>query len=309
MKSAHVVRNYQQQDFTAFVRLNMNFNKSDAVKQSDSLDALTQLLKKPGYEATRDLLVAEVNGIIIGYVSVIPELGIERVILDYLFHPAYCTGTVPRDMFNCALGRGKELGAKVAHVNLSSAELATTDLLTNLGFHIVRRYHALKIDLSKVNLEIIEQLDSVCCHLESGQEGKLSKIQNSCFKNMWGYEPCSGEQIIWWLNFRRNCPDDIILALKKDKVLGFCWTGTGCGNDMATGKPKGRIYMLGVDSKCRNTGMGRRLLLEGLLYLKRKGREIIEITVGSDNDEALSLYHSVGFKLSENTLWYEKVID
>ena len=310
MQRNYIIRNYRPQDFSAYVRLNMNFSKSDAVKRTDSLEALSQMLDKPGYRAVNELFIAEADGAIVGCANVTPELGIGRVIIDYLVHPAYCTGSMPGELINCALERAKHLGAEVAHMNISSAELSTIVLLSNLGFHEVRCFHELRLDFSKVDLiNNIEQLSSGYRHLEHGEEEKLAEIQDCCFSGTWGYDPETARHITWWLNFRRSCLDDVIFAVEEGKVFGYCWAGTSCGYDLSTGKSRGRIYMLGVDPKYRGRGIGRKLLLAGLSYLKSKGRELIDITVDSQNIEAVALYRSVGFQLSENTLWYEKVID
>ena len=66
--------------------------------------------------------------------------------------------------------------------------------------------------------------------------------------------------------------------------------------------------MLGVDPDFRNRGLGRELLRAGLSHLKSRGREIIDITVDSENEAAVKLYDSEGFRLCEETLWYEKII-
>lgn len=309
MRRNYVVRNYIPQDFTAYVRLNISFSKSDAVKRIDSLEALTQMLKKPGYRAINDLFIAEANGMIVGCANVVPELGIGRVVLDYLVHPAYCTGSMPEELINRALQRAKELGAQVAHINIASVDLAAEELLLKLGFEVERRSHELRLDLSKTRLEAIESADSMFRHLQIGEEERLAEIQNLCFADTWGYDSGTAEHVNWWLNFRRNCLDDVILAWDGNSVIGYCWMGISCGSDLATGKSKGRIYMLGVSPEYRNKAIGKKMLVTGLLYLQGKGREIIDITVDSQNAAAIGLYCSMGFQVVEDTLWYQKAID
>lgn len=124
----------------------------------------------------------------------------------------------------------------------------------------------------------------------------------------WGYNPNTAADIIWQLEVKGNCPDDVILAWDESKLIGYCWTDANCGDDPSTGKSKGRIYMLGVDPDYRSRGIGRKLFLAGLSYLKSKGREIIDITVDCRNFVAIRLYHSEGFEPSADTLWYEKIM-
>ena len=66
--------------------------------------------------------------------------------------------------------------------------------------------------------------------------------------------------------------------------------------------------MLGVDTDYRNRGLGKKLLWSGLLHLRNKGRELIDITVDSQNIVAVTLYRSMGFQLHGETVWYEKVV-
>jgi mycothiol synthase len=308
MEYKYIIRNYRPEDFTTFARLNLDFSKLDSAGCIDSPEALTHMLNRPGYLADKDLFIAEVGGEVVGYASVILEPGIRRVIIDCLVRPDYRAGPVPEELISHAMQRGKELKAKVAHMNISAADQAVAELLTDLGFNIVRCFHELRIDLSMTVLEANGQFDSVCCCMKSGEEEQLIQIQNRCFTGTWGYDPDAARHLTWWLQFRRNSLNDIILTWEENRVTGFCWTGTICGSDLTTGRSKGRIYMLGVDPECRRRDVGKNLLLAGLSYLKSEGREIADITVDSQNIVAVNLYRSVGFEPLENTLWYEKVI-
>jgi mycothiol synthase len=66
--------------------------------------------------------------------------------------------------------------------------------------------------------------------------------------------------------------------------------------------------MLGVDTDYRGKGLGKKLLLAGLLYLRNKGRELIDITVDSQNIVAVALYRSMGFQRHGETEWYERAV-
>ena len=144
-------------------------------------------------------------------------------------------------------------------------------------------------------------------HLQPGEEDKLTRIQNRCFTGTWGYNPNTIEDITYYINLSYHSPEDIILIYEGDKPVGYCWMEIN--REVAKGKRKGYIYMLGVDPDYRGRGIGKIALLAGLSYLKNKGIRVAEITVDSKNEVACALYHSVGFKLWTTTLWYEKTID
>ena len=266
------------------------------------------MANRPNYDAREDLFFADVDGAIIGYLDITVELGIGRVVLDYWVHPSYSPRPILMELLHRALERARKLGARKAHVSVHSDKLAEAELLLSSGFNEVRRHYEFRLDVSEVNLESADRLNSACRHLEAGGEERLVQIQNRCFAGTWGYNPNTIEDIAWWLRVKGNSPDDVILAWDGSRVIGYCWTAADCGQDSSTGRNKGRIYMLGVDPDLRNRGLGRELLRAGLSHLKSKGREIIDITVDSKNDAAIKLYDSEGFQLCEETLWYERII-
>ena len=267
------------------------------------------LASRPNYQVSKNLFFAEVGGVIIGYINVLPELGIGRVILEYGASPSYQSEAVFKELFDCAMKRAKEIGAKVAHVSIPATDLAGAELLSNLGFEVIRRFHELRMDVSDVNLEAVEQSGTAYRHLDAGENELLAWIENRCFMDTWGFNPNTAEYIGWELSARGDCPDDVILALSEGKPIGYCWTEAECGRDSSTGKSKGRIYMLGVDTDYRVKGLGKKLLRAGLLHLKNKGRELIDITVDSQNIAAVTLYRSLGFQLHGETVWYEKAVN
>jgi len=277
----------------------------DAYERLKDGAVFAHLLTKPGYDIVRNLFFAEVGGAIIGFINVVPELGINRAVLEYAVSPSAELKILLQALIKPALKRTREIGATVAHVSVPSLETAPAEVLTNIGFKPVRRFCDLQLNISEINLEGADKMDWECRYFKDGDMQLLSDIQNRCFAGEWGYNPNTVEDTAWQLKVRNNCPEDIALALDKGEVIGYCWTESECGVEPSTGMPKGRIYMLGVDSRYRGKGLGRQLLLKGLSHLKKQGRELIEITVDTQNTVAIALYKSLGFHLCRETAWYE----
>lgn len=59
---------------------------------------------------------------------------------------------------------------------------------------------------------------------------------------------------------------------------------------------RGFVQRLAVRPDAQGTGTGRRLLLDGLHWMRRHGAARAVVNTQSDNQAALSLYHSVGFE-------------
>jgi mycothiol synthase len=266
------------------------------------------LLSRPDYQVSENLFFAEANDVVIGFINAVAELGIGRVVLEHGVGSSYKSEVVLERLVDRAMRRARELGAKVAHVSMPATEATQAEILLSLGFGVVRRFYELRLDASSVNIEAAEQSELAYRHLKSGEEELLAWIENRCFMGTWGFNPNTAEYIGWELSTKGDCPDDVILALSEAKVIGYCWTEAKYSQDSSTGKREGRIYMIGVDVGYRGEGLGKKLLREGLLHLRNKGRELIDITVDSQNIVAVTLYRSMGFQLHRETIWYEKFV-
>jgi mycothiol synthase len=301
----YVIRNYRPDDFDNYIRLNVEAEKLDPGERCTSPKVLGERLGRPNYHPEQDLFIAEAAGKVIGHIDVTPELAIGRVVLDCLVHPQHRRKGLAKELSYYAIRRARELGAQVAHVNITQDNVAAKNLLSKLGFGPVRRFLELRLQLSKGRLPDVEQTALLCHHLQCGEEDKLAQIQNRSFTDTWGYNPNTTEEILYRVNLSNCSPRDVILASEEDEPIGYCWTTI----NMEEGESKGQIYMLGVDPGHRGRGIGKLLLLAGLSYLKSRGVAVAGLTVDSQNRAACALYESVGFKISSTTLWYEKVLD
>ena len=100
--------------------------------------------------------------------------------------------------------------------------------------------------------------------------------------------------------------DKTTMGRGKDVFQTTCWTEI-IDLAMDSGKEKhGIIYMIGTDPEFRGKGLGKKVLLAGLSYLKNKGINTVSLSVDSENRVAYELYRSMGFEERGSTLWYEK---
>ena len=194
------------------------------------------------------MFIVEIAGNIIGYIDVTPELAIGRVILECWVHPEHRRRGVATKLLSYATHRAKELGVRVAHVNIAEDNVVAKGMLSKLGFECVRRYLELRLDMAKVSWQDIDQTMPECRYLQRGEEDKLTHIQNRSFVGSWGYNPNTVEEIIYRTGLSNCSPEDIVLACDGDKVIGYCWTGLIDGGEAASGGRKGRIYMIGTDT-------------------------------------------------------------
>ncbi|MFC1977483.1 GNAT family N-acetyltransferase [Chloroflexota bacterium] len=307
--SPYIIRNYQPADFNKYLRLNMEAEKLEPSGRSVLAQVITEKLGRPNYSSEQDLFIDEIAENIVGYIDVTPELAIERVILDCWVHPEHRRRGLAAKLLTCATRRARELGARVAHVNITRDNVAAKSALTRLGFKFVRRFLELRLDMAAVPWQTLDQVALGCRHLQCGEEDQLTQIQNRAFTGNWGYNPNTVEEVIYRTNLSGCSPEDVVLTCDGGNVIGYCWTGIPDEGGIASGEGKGRIFMIGADPDYRGRGVGKRVLLAGLAHLKSKGLQVADLTVDSENKVACALYRSVGFQIRTSSLWYEKSLN
>jgi len=305
--SLHNIRNYQPADFNKYVLLYAETEKLEPTGRCVSPQFVAERLEQPNYSPEQDLFILWSEDIV-GYMDVKPELTIGRVVLDCWVHPEHRRRGLATKLLSYATNRAKELGAKVAHVNIREDNVIAIRVLSRLGFSLIRRFLALGLDIADVGELDMDRVALSCRYLQHGEEGKLTQLQNRAFAGTWGYNPNTVEEIAFRTNLNTCSLEDIVLIYEGDKAIGYCWTGISCEEGVPSIR-KGRILMLGVGPDYRGKGTGKKLVLAGLAHLKSKGLQVAELTVDSENKAACALYQSLGFEVQANTFWYEKVIN
>jgi len=299
--SPYNIRNYRPADFNFFVLLYQEAERQEPIGRPTTPQAIMEKLSRPTFSAENYLLVVEKAGEIIGFLDMLPELGIKRIIVDCWLQPEHRRKGLGKKLYRQVMNRARELGAGFIHVNISEDNAVAAAVLSKLGFEFVRRYLELSLDLNKVNRQELDRAYGCCRHLREGEEEILAQVQKRSFAEHWGYNPDTPETISYNINLSHRSLKDIVLACEEDKVTGYCWTEV-------TSAGQGRIFMIGSDPDYRGKGIGRKLLLAGLANLKNAGVSNVWLTVDAGNKAALSLYKSTGFKPQKGYLWYEKPV-
>jgi mycothiol synthase len=305
----YIIRNYRSEDFDKLVQLGTEVQERGQTGCLISPLDLIESVGQPNHSSKNNLFIAERAGEIVGYTDVRPELNIGRVVLRWLVHPKHHRKGLAIKLIDRAICRTRELGIKIIHVNILQNSPMAKQLLTRMGFTFIRRFLELRLDLSETPLPEIRKNVPRYRPLQTGEEERLTQLQNRSFTGAWGYNANTVEEIIYRLRLPNCSPEDIILAFDSDKPIGYCWTRINFWKNKMLGEGTGRIYMLGVDPDYRGRGLGRQLILAGLSYLKSKGLRVVELTVDRENKVACALYNSVGFKLWTSSLWHEKRLD
>jgi mycothiol synthase len=307
MSRKYAIRNYRDGDLPRIKRMLRNLARS-TIQDGGLISDLEQRLIRPGYRPEENMFIVEAGRRCVGYLEIIPELNIDRVVLLFDVLKDWRVPEVTGPLFEKALDQSKRLGIHFAHIDVPAFDLETAVMLSAQGFYIVRSFYEFKLDVQQTAFEYEHDVSLRFGHLNPGEEQQLAELQNCSFHGNWGYNPEAVDDVLWRMQYRSTCAEDVMMAYDEDRAVGFCWTGTDCGLEPVTKRKIGRIFMIGVDPGYRGKGIGKSLLVEALAYCKGKGSEIVSLNVDSQNASAISLYLSMGFAVSQNVLSYERVV-
>jgi len=110
-------------------------------------------------------------------------------------------------------------------------------------------------------------------------------------------------------------PRGFLLATRGDHLLAFCWTKIhGAHSHSHDGEeehghdPIGEIYVMGVDPKFQEEGIGRAITIAGLTYLRSKGLLSAMLYVDAKNSAAIKLYKDLDFSEWGRDVMYRQSI-
>ncbi len=260
------------------------------------------VLGEPGLEPTENCLVLEQSGQIKGMALIIRELPIGRSVIEVMTSPGLAGSPEEVELVQRALARAEAQGVGVAHICVPP-DSERGQVLEQLGFTPVRTYLDMLWDqdgLPELDLPRGYSVRS----FQKGDTPLLTQVQNDAFTGSWGFCPNTEEQIEYRTHMANTSKAGILFLFEGDNPAGYCWTvmvPTSSG-------VRGMIGMIGVVPQFRGKGVSRHILQAGMKHLRSVGQAEIGLEVDGNNDPAVRLYTSTGFKTLGERHWFERVL-
>ena len=200
--------------------------------------------------------------------------------------------------------RLRALGVGRIHAVTLAPDVAAEPLLTSRGYHEVRRFWEMTIELGddpppEPRLPDGFRIEPFSTELAKAFHGALEEA----FEDHWEYQPTPFEQ--WWerqiarpdhdpsLWFLVRTGDEVAAATRNDpERSGGGWIGA-----------------LGVRRAWRGRGFAKALLLHSFCEFHRRGQRRVGLGVDSENATgATRLYESVGMVVDSEQVVWEKVL-
>ena len=295
------VVNYTNRHKQALVEF-VAFQHGSTSEQHDLCSGTFQgVLGQPGLEPTENCLVLEQSGQIKGLALIFGELPIDRSVIEVMISPDLTSSPEEVELLQRAVARARALGISVAHICVTP-DLEKGKVLEQLGFSHVRTYLDMlwnQDGLPELDLPLGYSMRS----FQNGDTPLLTQVQNDAFTGSWGFCPNTEEQIEYRTRMPNTSKAGILFLFEGDNPAGYCWTVMV----PAEIGVRGMIGMIGVVPQYRGKGVSRHVLHAGMKQMRSVGLAEIGLEVDANNDPAVRLYTSTGFKKMGERHWFERV--
>lgn len=88
-------------------------------------------------------------------------------------------------------------------------------------------------------------------------------------------------------------PQGFVIHEIDGRMAGFCWTKV----DRDIDPDLGEIYVIAVDPDFHGRGLGKRMVVSGLVNMSERGITTAMLYVDAGNTAAMSMYESLGFRV------------
>jgi len=184
-------------------------------------------------------------------------------------------------------------------------QAATHTLATSHNFEKIRTVLQMSRSLAEIQqLPVIDPKISIRSFLPAIDNQPWLELNNLVFKD----HPEQGGWGVSDLNHRVNeewfDEKGFFIAERDNQMIGFTWTkihGAHShdhgGNESAHAHPAiGEIYITAISPSFAGGGIGKALTITALNYLKYQGLADVILYVDAENQSAINLYQSLGFK-------------
>ncbi len=266
------------------------------------LSTFQGVLGQPDLDPTVHCLVLEDAGEIKGLALVFREFPIGRSIIEIMTAPELADSPDEVELVRRALALAEAAKLTVAHVCVMP-DSGRDKVLEQVGFTKVRTYLDMLWNEDQLpNLELPQGFS--VRSFQKGDTPLLTRVQNDAFTGSWGFCPNTENQIEYRTQMPNTSHAGIVFMFEGDNPAGYCWTVLVPGDNGI----RGIIGMIGVVPDYRGKGVSRHILHAGMKHLRSIGLAEIGLEVDGNNDPAVGLYKSVGFKVMGERHWFERVL-
>ena len=310
MSVPFVIRHYvPEKDLPELARLLTEIESIDRDGEDTSEDYLRASLAWPNYRPAHDVWVAESDGRLVGY-GVALEQPSQRCTIYVVVHPSQRRRGLGSQLLELTFNRVRQLDAKDILVYANEQNNASDLFLTHHGFQQVGSSGSMKLDpdVESPSAEFPQGF-TLKKYSEVNDPLVLLKALNICYQGMWGHQhddnPSEEERKSPRFLQYYDAEDILLLFDEKASIFGICSLKSQ-GKREGHGELSDLLDGPGIIPEFREQGYQRPMVLAGIQHLRQRGTRPITLEFWGDNENALNIYRSLGFKMVNRYVAYHK---
>lgn len=277
-------------------------------------------LRHGGDEDTRNLLVRESDGRLVGYAHLDVTDTVAGPSAELVVHPMHRGRGYGRALVDTAQRVAEHAGGPGLRLWSHGSHRSARELASRMGFTSVRSLWQMRRSLYAPIPDPVWPEGVTARTYRPGHDERAWLALNArAFaehpeQGGWTEADLARRTSERWFD-----PAGFFLAERDGRLVGFHWTKVHGGSPAETHgdigphehsahghDPIGEVYVLGVDPSERGTGIGQALTLLGLCHLRALGLSQVMLYVDESNPSAIRLYESLGFTRWDTDVMYAR---
>jgi mycothiol synthase len=313
MENTFAIRHYvPENDLSELSRLMTEIESMDRDGEDTSEEYLRASLAWPNYRPAQDVWVAESEEKLVGY-GVALEQPSQRCTIYVVVHPSQRRIGLGSQLLDLTLNRARELGSKNILVYANERNHGSDLFLKHHKFQQVGSSGSLKLNAeTEIPPAEFPKGFTLKKYSEVNEPLILLKALNDCYLGMWGHghddNPSEEERKSPRFLQYYDAEDILLLFAEKDAIFGIC-------SLKSQGKREGNRELSdlldgpGIIQEYREQDYQRPMVLAGIQQLRKRGTRPITLEFWGDNENALSIYRSLGFEMVNRYIAYHKELE
>ena len=313
MENSFTIRHYvPEKDLSELSRLLTEIESLDHDGEDTSEEYLRASLAWRNYRPAQDVWVAELEGKLVGY-GVAFEQPSQQCTLYVVVHPSQRRKGLGSQLMELTLNRAHEVGSKKILVYANEHNSASNLFLKQHEFEQVGSSGSMKLN-SQEGIASAEFPKGFTLKKYSEVNDPLILLNalNVCYQGMWGHQhndnPTEEERKSPRFLHYYDAEDILLLFDEKASILGICSLKSQ-GKREGNGELSDLLDGPGIIRQYREQGYQRQMVLAGIDRLRQKGTHPITLEFWGDNENALNIYRSLGFKMVNRYVAYHRELE
>ena len=302
MENSFTIRHYiPEQDVSALSRMLTEVESIDRDGEDTSEEYLRSMNEWPNFDPDRNVWVAESDGELVGYGQILPRTN-NYSSMYIVVQPSQRRKGLGSTLLSLALTRARETESHSFLVYATRQNVGSNAFLKHHGFEVAGTSGVMVAPVDNFPRAEIPSGYSLRRYPELGDPQIVVQALDQCYKDMVGHHQnvTSADRYMSYYG-----QEGIHLLFdEREALIGIC-----AGNPQGKTDERGLSHLLdapGLIKEYRHRGFQRFLTLAVMNWLREKGEHPITLEYWGDEENAIQIYHDLGFEFVNQQITYHK---